>query len=66
MIGGLVANDDWQGGVDALVDRVGPGPGIIKLSYIVSVHLLNVKHFSHNQVTIQKRQTSELQVRDLV
>ena len=27
-IGGLVANDDW----------LGPGPGIIELSYKVSVH----------------------------
>ncbi|XP_057506899.1 probable glutamate carboxypeptidase LAMP1 [Actinidia eriantha] len=32
-IGGLVANDDWQGGLDAPVYRVGPGPGIIELSY---------------------------------
>ncbi|KAG5547397.1 hypothetical protein RHGRI_013174 [Rhododendron griersonianum] len=32
-IGGLVAKDDWQGGIDAPVYRVGPGPGIIELSY---------------------------------
>ncbi|KAI8554365.1 hypothetical protein RHMOL_Rhmol05G0093100 [Rhododendron molle] len=33
-IGGLVAKDDWQGGIDAPVYRVGPGPGIIELSYM--------------------------------
>ncbi|XP_060968391.1 probable glutamate carboxypeptidase LAMP1 isoform X1 [Cannabis sativa] len=32
-IGGQVANDDWQGSVDAPVYRVGPGPGIVNLSY---------------------------------
>jgi len=32
-MGGKVANDDWQGGVDAPVYRVGPGPGILHLSY---------------------------------
>uniref|UniRef100_A0A5B6YQA2 glutamate carboxypeptidase II n=1 Tax=Davidia involucrata TaxID=16924 RepID=A0A5B6YQA2_DAVIN len=32
-IGGLVANDDWQGSIDAPVYRVGPGPGIVNLSY---------------------------------
>ncbi|KAI7989693.1 putative glutamate carboxypeptidase LAMP1 [Camellia lanceoleosa] len=32
-IGGPVANDDWQGGIDAPVYRVGPGPGILELSY---------------------------------
>ncbi|KAL6974473.1 Lysosome-associated membrane glycoprotein 1 [Sarracenia purpurea var. burkii] len=32
-IRGRVANDDWQGGVDAPVYRVGPGPGIIELTY---------------------------------
>ncbi|XP_071733567.1 probable glutamate carboxypeptidase LAMP1 [Rutidosis leptorrhynchoides] len=32
-IGGLVANDAWQGDKDAPVYRVGPGPGIIDLSY---------------------------------
>lgn len=37
-MGGKVANDDWQGGADAPVYRVGPGPGILHLSYTVSVN----------------------------
>ncbi|KAA8523186.1 hypothetical protein F0562_009609 [Nyssa sinensis] len=32
-IGGKMAKDDWQGSVDAPVYRVGPGPGIVNLSY---------------------------------
>ncbi|CAB4318714.1 unnamed protein product [Prunus armeniaca] len=32
-IGGQVANDDWQGSEDAPTYRVGPGPGIVHLSY---------------------------------
>lgn len=32
-LGGQVANDDWQGGKEAPVYRVGPGPGIVNLSY---------------------------------
>lgn len=36
-IGGEVAYNDWQGGKDAPVYRVGPGPGIVNLSYTVSV-----------------------------
>ncbi|GKF57801.1 peptidase M28 family protein, partial [Tanacetum coccineum] len=32
-IGGVVANDGWQGDKDAPVYRVGPGPGIIGLTY---------------------------------
>ncbi|PON62462.1 Peptidase [Parasponia andersonii] len=32
-IGGQVANDDWQGSEDVPVYRVGPGPGIVNLSY---------------------------------
>ncbi|XP_059638258.1 probable glutamate carboxypeptidase LAMP1 isoform X2 [Cornus florida] len=32
-IGGLVANDDWQGGANVSVYRVGPGPGIVNLTY---------------------------------
>ncbi|KAL5563074.1 hypothetical protein UlMin_032821 [Ulmus minor] len=32
-IGGQLANDDWQGSEDALLYRVGPGPGIVNLSY---------------------------------
>ncbi|GAB2245558.1 hypothetical protein Droror1_Dr00001051 [Drosera rotundifolia] len=32
-IEGLVADDDWQGSEDALVYRVGPGPGILNLTY---------------------------------
>lgn len=39
-MGGQVANDDWQGGVDAPVYRVGPGPGILQLSFTVSVKLV--------------------------
>lgn len=35
-IGGEVADEDWQGGKDAPVYRVGPGPGIVNLSYTVS------------------------------
>ena len=36
IIGGQVANDDWQGSEDAPVYRVGPGPAIVNLSYTVS------------------------------
>ncbi|KAL2500958.1 Peptidase M28 family protein [Forsythia ovata] len=32
-VGGQVANDNWQGGKDAPVYRVGPGPGTVNLSY---------------------------------
>ncbi|KAD4180239.1 hypothetical protein E3N88_28830 [Mikania micrantha] len=32
-IGGVVAQDDWQGDNDAPVYRIGPGPGVIELSY---------------------------------
>ncbi|KAL5572532.1 hypothetical protein UlMin_022129 [Ulmus minor] len=32
-IGGQLANDDWQGSEDAPLYRVGPGPGIVNLSY---------------------------------
>lgn len=32
-IGGVVANDDWQGDKDAPVYRIGPGPGIVDLTY---------------------------------
>ncbi|CAK8533789.1 unnamed protein product [Lathyrus sativus] len=32
-IGGPVAEDDWQGSKDAPTYRVGPGPGILNLSY---------------------------------
>lgn len=35
-IEGKVANDDWQGGEGAPVYRVGPGPGIVNLTYKVS------------------------------
>lgn len=35
-IGGDVAHEDWQGSIDAPTYRVGPGPGIINLSYTVS------------------------------
>lgn len=33
-IGGPVAQDDWQGSIDAPTYRVGPGPGILNLSYM--------------------------------
>lgn len=36
-IGGQVANDDWQGSGDAPTYRVGPGPGVVHLSYTVSL-----------------------------
>ncbi|PIA64595.1 hypothetical protein AQUCO_00100225v1 [Aquilegia coerulea] len=32
-IGGQVANDDWQGSPDSFVYRIGPGPGILNLTY---------------------------------
>uniref|UniRef100_A0A368UIK9 Peptidase M28 domain-containing protein n=1 Tax=Glycine max TaxID=3847 RepID=A0A368UIK9_SOYBN len=32
-IGGPVAEDDWQGSKDAPIYRLGPGPGILNLSY---------------------------------
>lgn len=35
-IGGQVANEDWQGSKDAPTYRLGPGPGIVNLSYTVS------------------------------
>ena len=35
-IGGPVAEDDWQGSKDAPTYRVGPGPGILNLTYKVS------------------------------
>lgn len=38
-IGGLVANEDWQGSKDAPIYRVGPGPGLVNLSYTVSSDL---------------------------
>ncbi|KAK3016478.1 hypothetical protein RJ639_007727 [Escallonia herrerae] len=32
-IGGKVAGDDWRGGEDVPVYRVGPGPGVLNLGY---------------------------------
>ncbi|KZV48005.1 putative glutamate carboxypeptidase 2-like [Dorcoceras hygrometricum] len=32
-IGGMVANEDWQGGEGAPVYRLGPGPGVLNLTY---------------------------------
>ncbi|XP_076933017.1 putative glutamate carboxypeptidase LAMP1 [Bidens hawaiensis] len=32
-IGGVVADEGWQGDQDAPVYRIGPGPGVIELSY---------------------------------
>ncbi|KAL0308561.1 UNVERIFIED_CONTAM: putative glutamate carboxypeptidase LAMP1 [Sesamum radiatum] len=54
-IGGQVASDDWQGGKDAPVYRVGPGPGIVNLTYNASAssiglpddHLLSFKYQSY-------------------
>lgn len=39
-IGGVVADDDWQGDKDAPVYRVGPGPGIIDLTYKVNASII--------------------------
>lgn len=36
-IEGEVANEDWQGDKDAPIYRVGPGPGVVNLSYTVSL-----------------------------
>ncbi|KAM2528673.1 hypothetical protein PS1_026751 [Malus domestica] len=36
-IGGPVADEDWQGSEDAPTYNVGPGPGIVHLSYTVSL-----------------------------
>lgn len=36
-IGGQVANQDWQGSEDGPTYRVGPGPGVLNLSYTVSI-----------------------------
>ncbi|GAU22776.1 hypothetical protein TSUD_142150 [Trifolium subterraneum] len=36
-IGGPIAEDDWQGSKDAPTYRVGPGPGILNLSYTVTI-----------------------------
>ncbi|RDX90937.1 putative glutamate carboxypeptidase LAMP1, partial [Mucuna pruriens] len=33
-VGGPVAEDDWQGSKDAPLYRLGPGPGILNLSYM--------------------------------
>lgn len=33
-VGGHMAGDDWQGNEGGLVYRVGPGPGIVNLSYV--------------------------------
>ncbi|KAK4396967.1 putative glutamate carboxypeptidase LAMP1 [Sesamum angolense] len=54
-IGGQVASDAWQGGKDAPVYRVGPGPGIVNLTYNASAssiglpddHLLSFKYQSY-------------------
>lgn len=35
-LGGAVAKEDWQGSEDAPLYRVGPGPGVLNLTYIVS------------------------------
>lgn len=35
-IGGQVAPDDWQGRKEAPIYHLGPGPGVVNLTYIVS------------------------------
>lgn len=39
-IGGQAAPDDWQGREEAPVYRLGPGPGVVNLTYIVSQFFL--------------------------
>lgn len=36
-MGGQVAKEDWQGSKDGPTYRVGPGPGVLNLSYTVSI-----------------------------
>ncbi|PKU79402.1 putative glutamate carboxypeptidase 2 [Dendrobium catenatum] len=38
-IRGKVAADDWQGGEGAPVYRLGPGPGFVHLTYLVSIEV---------------------------
>lgn len=38
-IRGKVAADDWQGGEGAPVYRLGPGPGFVNLTYLVSIEV---------------------------
>lgn len=59
-LGGQVANDDWQGGKDAPVYRVGPGPGIVNLSYTVSARRISklsnsiFAYINHPPVKVKK------------
>lgn len=41
-IEGQVASDDWQGGKGAPVYRVGPGPGVVNLTYQVIGTVISV------------------------
>ncbi|KAL9661380.1 hypothetical protein QQ045_026204 [Rhodiola kirilowii] len=43
-IGGQVANDDWQGGAGSQIYRIGPGPGILNLSYIGKEALASIQN----------------------
>lgn len=46
-IGGHIAPDDWRGGAHDLVYRVGPGPGLLNLTYNVRESMLG-KRFAWN------------------
>ncbi|KAK1290097.1 putative glutamate carboxypeptidase 2 [Acorus calamus] len=43
-IGGPVAGDDWQGGDGGVVYRVGPGPGVLNLTYIGNQTLATIQN----------------------
>jgi N-acetylated-alpha-linked acidic dipeptidase len=47
-IGGQVAPDAWQGQKEAPVYRLGPGPGIVNLTYVVSPLFLFLFIFGRN------------------
>lgn len=51
-IGGPFAEDDWQGSEDVFTYRVGPGPGILNLSYTVSYLILSYLTLSYLSVMI--------------
>nr|XP_048320756.1 probable glutamate carboxypeptidase LAMP1 isoform X4 [Ziziphus jujuba var. spinosa] len=43
-IGGQVAKEDWQGSKDGPIYRVGPGPGIVNLSYFGKQFIATIKN----------------------
>ncbi|CAN1125846.1 Probable glutamate carboxypeptidase LAMP1 [Linum perenne] len=47
-IGGKVADDDWQGCKDAPIYRVGPGPGVVNLSYTATKTIATI----HNVIGV--------------